>query len=683
MNDTAPITAEPAPAATIAIDDLVDGSYGNFPISLIRISRTNRKRFDEQALRELSASIEDKGLIQPILIRPVVPTEAKPQSCEIVAGERRFRASIMAGLETIPAIYRVLSDLQAAEIQILENLQREDPHPLEEAEGYEQLMMKHGYNADQLADKIKKSRSYIYARLKLCALTTDARAKFLDNEIPASTALLIARIPVPALQVRALGEILKPNQWATEPLSYREAVKHIQNRYTLDLAKATFPIADAKLSGVAPSCGKCPKRTGNQPEIFSDLSPDLCTDPDCYAEKDGAHTARTLANAIKQGLPVYEGQEANRERATTYTNTGAQVTLSTPLFYLARPAPATGMEGTVGQYLAADQLPAPVGYLQDDRGHLAALYDRVAVQSALELAGVCESVEAHAKRLAEAPKNNKKETAADAVQKARADERDAAEAEAASQTAFRVALYKQLRRRDGDGPSLELVRAAAKHALAARLALPDDLLGDLYEFDGSKDAEANAYIDAAPLPDVLQILIDMIFGELLGVTAWELSVHHRETSAADLEILTNLAKSTGVDIEKVRQSLLPEAPPELPSHAALDYATEADLGEFIGANPDRIDELTQAVFGHPRGELNKMLERAGKACGYTYGTEGWSKGIPPSPTGTAEESDPSDGDDLAGQLAEAESAPAPDLGKPAAAKKDGKAPTADKSKRKK
>ncbi|KAK0349144.1 hypothetical protein LTR94_034331, partial [Friedmanniomyces endolithicus] len=133
----------------------------------MRASPDNRKRFNEQALQELAASIKTMGVAQAILIRPVTPTAESPEPFEIVAGERRFRASKIAGKATIPALCRQLSDLDAAKIRILENLQREDPHPMEEAEGYQLLMLQHGFTADQLVDEVKKSRSYIYGRLKL------------------------------------------------------------------------------------------------------------------------------------------------------------------------------------------------------------------------------------------------------------------------------------------------------------------------------------------------------------------------------------------------------------------------------------------------------------------------------------------------------------------------------------
>jgi ParB/RepB/Spo0J family partition protein len=196
-----------ATAQAQALHACTDDYYGQFQIEHLRPSPDNRKRFNEQALQELAASIATMGVAQAILIRPVTPTADRPEPFEIDAGERRCRASKIAGKSTILALCRQLSDLDAAKIRILENLQREDPHPMEEAEGYQLLMLQHGFTADQLVDEIKKSRAYVYARLKLCALTTEVREQFMDDKLSAATALLIARIPNPKLQVRAAREV--------------------------------------------------------------------------------------------------------------------------------------------------------------------------------------------------------------------------------------------------------------------------------------------------------------------------------------------------------------------------------------------------------------------------------------------------------------------------------------------
>lgn len=283
--------------------------YGDYELARIRKSPDNRKRFNEANLQELAASIKAMGVAQPILIKPVTPTDDAPEDFEIVAGERRYRASIIAGMATIPAVVRILSDLDAAKIRILENLQREDPHPIEEAEGFQLLMQQHGYDADQLADEVKKSRSYIYGRLKLCSLSEKSRDACFDDKISTSIALLIARIPVKSLQEKCLKEVV--DHW-NGPMSYRTAVQHIENSYTLNLKKATFSTADDALLPAAGSCKACPKRAGNQPEVFQDVNADVCTDPICFKAKGEAHVVRIKRLATETGMTVLNGADAKK-----------------------------------------------------------------------------------------------------------------------------------------------------------------------------------------------------------------------------------------------------------------------------------------------------------------------------------------------------------------------------------
>jgi len=151
----------------------------------MRPSPTNpRKTFT--GLDELGASLIEKGVIVPVLVRPT-PTAAKAKEpYELVCGERRWRAATKAKLTTIPAVVCDLSDREVLEIQLVENLQRVDVHPLEEADGYEELLEKHGYDVDGIAAKTGKSKAYIYARLKLGALAPGPRVEFLQGRISAS-----------------------------------------------------------------------------------------------------------------------------------------------------------------------------------------------------------------------------------------------------------------------------------------------------------------------------------------------------------------------------------------------------------------------------------------------------------------------------------------------------------------
>lgn len=271
-------------------------------LSEIHESATNpRRSFDKAALEELTESVRKHGVLQPILVRP------NDQGYELVAGHRRFRAASAAGLDEIPAVVRELDDREVLEIQVVENLQREDLHPLEEAEGYRRLHEDFEYSVDELAAKVGKSKSYVYARMKLCAIAGKARELFLEGKLDASRALLIARIPVPELADQAAVELVE-DDWIQ---SYREAADHIQENYMLRLSEAPFPANDADLVPEAGPCKACPKRTGNQRELFGDVqSADVCTDPVCFRKKADTHWERQRAIAEEKGQKVLEGNAA-------------------------------------------------------------------------------------------------------------------------------------------------------------------------------------------------------------------------------------------------------------------------------------------------------------------------------------------------------------------------------------
>jgi ParB/RepB/Spo0J family partition protein len=288
------------------------------PLAALTLSTTpaqaeRRKHLDKAKLSELAESIKSHGLVQPILVRPLRDEMVKGDCYEVVAGERRVIAARQAGLEEIPATVRELTDEQVAELQLIENLQRQDLHELAEAEGYEALQ-KLGHSVDDMAAKVGKSKGTIYSRMKLLALGKEGRAAFYEGKLSASTALLVARIPA-ALQKQALGEITKPQGWGEEktPMSARAAQKHVHDHYMLRLSDAGFKTGDATLVPSAGACGPCPKRTGNQPELFGDVKgADVCTDPGCFRMKIAAHAERVIAAAAQTGQKVLTGAEVKK-----------------------------------------------------------------------------------------------------------------------------------------------------------------------------------------------------------------------------------------------------------------------------------------------------------------------------------------------------------------------------------
>ena len=142
-----------------------------------------RKDFDEQALNELAASIKKHGLIQPILVRA-----KQSGGYEIVAGERRWRASRIAGLRTVPVVVREMSERQVMEVALIENLQREDLNPVEEALGYRSLMVSYSLTQEQIAETMGKSRSAVANALRLLELDPNETEQLKAGKITAGHA---------------------------------------------------------------------------------------------------------------------------------------------------------------------------------------------------------------------------------------------------------------------------------------------------------------------------------------------------------------------------------------------------------------------------------------------------------------------------------------------------------------
>lgn len=275
------------------------------PIEKIHESQLNtRKNFGD--LTELTASVKAHGVLQPITVRP------RNGGFDVVFGARRLRAAKAAKLGELDVIVRELSDEEALELVLVENLQRADIHPLEEAEGYRQLHEVHKHAVEDIAAKVGKSKAYVYARLKLCELVPAVREACFKGKLPTSHALLIARIPNEKLQREAL-ESISHGGAVDEPLGYRAAADIIQRQFMLRLEGAPFALADAALVPEAGACTTCPKRTGNQRELFSDVkSADVCTDPPCFAKKRDAAWADQALALEQQGHEVLSGPEAKK-----------------------------------------------------------------------------------------------------------------------------------------------------------------------------------------------------------------------------------------------------------------------------------------------------------------------------------------------------------------------------------
>lgn len=150
--------------------------------SIVPCAYQPRKSFDDESLKELTQSIKEKGVLQPILVRK------KGDTFEIVAGERRFRAAIDAGLSAVPVIKKELSDAEAFEVALIENMMRENLSPIEEAKGFQKLIQEYQYTHEDLSKSVGKSRSYITNMTRLLNLPLEVQSLINDKKISAGHA---------------------------------------------------------------------------------------------------------------------------------------------------------------------------------------------------------------------------------------------------------------------------------------------------------------------------------------------------------------------------------------------------------------------------------------------------------------------------------------------------------------
>jgi len=184
----------------------------HLPTAYLRPNPRNpRRAFDSADLDDLAASVREKGVVQPILVRPMADAI---NAYEIIAGERRWRAAQKAGLHEVPVVVHEASDKEALELAIIENVQRTDLNPIEEAHGYQQLIDEHGYSAPELARVIGKSRPHVVNTLSLLKLPEAVQAYLSEGKLTAGHARALIHVEDPEAVARRIVE---------EGLSVREA----------------------------------------------------------------------------------------------------------------------------------------------------------------------------------------------------------------------------------------------------------------------------------------------------------------------------------------------------------------------------------------------------------------------------------------------------------------------------
>ncbi|WP_417365604.1 ParB/RepB/Spo0J family partition protein [Flavobacterium beibuense] len=270
-------------------------------LSDITISKTNpRKTFDEQALSELSLSIKEHGVLQPILVRPL-----SNKKIELVCGERRYRAAKKAGLKEIPVNIRELTDDEAFELQIIENLERKDVHPIEEAEAFQRMLDSGRYTLADIAAKMVKPEAFITHRLKLNDLIPEIKQDFFHGELGIGHAFEIARLNKETQE--GLFKFFKNRNG----MQAYGTVKQLQaeiNTHSMDLKNAPFAM-DVNFKHAGP-CNGCVNRSSSNPELFPDVQDqDKCFYKNCFMAKKDEFVEQKTLEIITSGKDILIGKE--------------------------------------------------------------------------------------------------------------------------------------------------------------------------------------------------------------------------------------------------------------------------------------------------------------------------------------------------------------------------------------
>ena len=245
-----------------------------------------RKNFDEASLTELSESIRQQGVLQPIGVRPM-----EDNRFEIVFGERRYRASLMAGLEEIPAIVMEISDETAEEMAVTENLQRKDVTPIEEANAYQKLIESGRHDVQSLAVQFGKNENYIRTRLKFVSLIPEIALLLEQDEITISVASEICRYGEDIQREvydKHLKEGVQYNSWRGMKAS--DVAQNIERQYTTDLDRYAFDKA---------LCLSCPHNTNNM-MLFCEGGCGNCANRTCLAEMNASYLTEKAVRLMEE-----------------------------------------------------------------------------------------------------------------------------------------------------------------------------------------------------------------------------------------------------------------------------------------------------------------------------------------------------------------------------------------------
>lgn len=286
-NKTAVANGSAVAFRTIALKDIA------------RPEDNTRRSIDRKRITELARSVKRHGVLQPILVSEIKTEKAGQPKYRIIAGERRYLASEEAGLKEIPAMVKAMSDEEELAAQIVENLQREELHPLDEANGFLRLKAEMKLDVRAISQRVGKDTRYVARRLALTDLIAEAAEDFRKDMITLAHALEICRL-APEIQTDALAacyemrpaweqndEAGAPSPDKTRPARH---VRYLQEWITrnvhLNLRNAPFGLDDTRLREDGLTCLNCPQRSGFNKALFADIKDgDTCLNPPCFQAK--------------------------------------------------------------------------------------------------------------------------------------------------------------------------------------------------------------------------------------------------------------------------------------------------------------------------------------------------------------------------------------------------------------
>lgn len=266
-------------------------------MALIDFSPLNyRKYFSEAALTEFAGELKQHGIISPLTVR-----RSSGERYELVAGERRLRAAMIAAIEELPVMIADLTDDEVREIQLSENIQRENPHPMDEAKGILQ-MQNAGLSIQDIAARLGRSPKYVFSRLRLNDLVEAFQEMFYENKLSLNDAFKIA-----GLSSESQTDFFEAEcaNWKNQKHFSLDSLDYYLNRYRYDLKRAPFNTKDKQLVPGIGACTGCPSNSASLKTLFPELAKEsVCSNRECYQSKCNAHFVFALSNAIVTCQPV-------------------------------------------------------------------------------------------------------------------------------------------------------------------------------------------------------------------------------------------------------------------------------------------------------------------------------------------------------------------------------------------